>query len=74
MTVVPKPSSLGSVVIWEQVQQRFPVFSSYGGVGLKSLGGPAEDEDACAAKFSILTGTSSQILHGSGLLLSITWT
>jgi len=72
-TVVPKPSSSVSVVRWEQAQQRFPVFASYGGAEQESLG-CTEDEDGCGAKSSTLTGISSQILHGSSLPLSITWT
>jgi hypothetical protein len=73
VTVTPKPSSLGSVVTWEQEQQLLPGFASYGGTELRSLIG-TEDEEGRAAKSSTLTGMSSQILQGSGLPLSITWT
>jgi len=73
VTVVPKPSSEGSVLMWEQVQRWIPVVSSYGGAEVKSLRG-TEDEDGCEAKLSTLTGISSQILHVSGLPLSIIWT
>ena len=33
-----------------------------------------KDGGDCLAKFSTLTGTSFQVLHGSGLLSSINWT
>ena len=71
ITVVPNPSSPGSVAMWEQVQEWFPVFSSYGGSGPGSLG--TEEED-CAVGSPILTGMSSQTLHAWNPLLSMTWT
>ena len=33
-----------------------------------------EDEEGCEAKSETLTGTSSQIRYGLGLLLLVTWT
>ena len=72
ITVVPNPSSPGSVAMWEQVQERFPVFSSYGGSGPGSLGTEEEDCSGVADpdwdEFPNPTCLESTIIHDLDLV------
>ena len=56
MTVVPKPSSPGSEVMWENVQ-RLPVFPSYRGNGPESLGGTEGEEYRAMSRVSVYNST-----------------
>lgn len=70
-TVVPNPSLFVSVDWWEQVQDWFPGFLSYGGSDPGPVVGTAVVADTDSGPASNVTRINSQILHGSKLPLPL---